>query len=209
MKDLFSEIERCLPEGGDWCPLEKAQALAALVIALRPTRILEVGVWMGGSLVPMLLALKKNGAGHAVAIDPWSVAASVVDEQPANVAWWGTVDHEAAFRTFSQRLDKHGLRPFCEIVRLRSDDVKLPDGVLDLVHIDGSHTMQAFRDVEHFAPLIREGGILVMDDVNWEGSGVAKAVELAKTMDFAELYPLSSGSDPRGCLVMQRVRGGL
>ena len=206
MKDLFAEIERCLPEGGDWCTLPKANALAALVLGLKPTRILEVGVWMGGSLIPMLLALKKNGAGTAIAVDPWSAQVSVAGEDSVNAKWWSSVDHEAAYKAFCARLVKHGLDPFCEVVRLPSDDVKI-DGVLDLAHIDGSHTLQAFRDVQRFAPLVRAGGILVMDDIGWVGGGVDKGVELARTMGFAEIYPLSNGTNPRGCLVMQRVRG--
>ena len=46
------------------------------------------------------------------------------------------------------------------------------------------------------------------DDVGWTGGYVARGVELAKQMGFVEIYPISSGSDPRGCLVMQRVRNG-
>ncbi len=54
----MTDIARCLPEGGDWCSLEKAQSLAALVVGLRPRVVCEIGVWMGGSLVPMLLAMR-------------------------------------------------------------------------------------------------------------------------------------------------------
>ena len=130
----------------------------------------------------MLLALKKNGArprDRDRSVERAGLGGRRRD--PVNAQWWSfPVDHEAAYKAFRARLlVKHGLDPFCEVVRLPSDDVKI-DGVLDLAHIDGSHTLLAFRDVQHFAPLcIRTGGILVMDDIGWVGGGVDKGVELA------------------------------
>lgn len=64
LRSLLDEIARCLPEGGEWCTLDKAETLAAMIVAARPRLVVEIGVWEGGSLIPMLLALQHNGCGR-------------------------------------------------------------------------------------------------------------------------------------------------
>ena len=207
MKHLMEEIERVLPDGGEWCDLTKAQTLASIVIAIRPQTIVEIGVWMGGSFVPMLLALKlldeRNRFGaRAIAIDPWSAAASVAGESDENAVWWGETvgqdGHETAYRAFVTRLERHHLDSYVEIWRKRSDDCAPPRSI-DLIHVDGNHTEQAVRDVERFLPAVRMGGIAVLDDVAWVGGNVSRAVGLARSIGFEDLYPLGTG------LVMQRT----
>lgn len=196
---LFEQIEHCYAEGGDWCTSEKAHTLAALVLSTRPARVVEIGVWLGGSLVPMLLALRELGCGKATAIDPWQASASAQGEDGANAAWWGKVDHEAIYRRFLARLDKHELEPFCDVVRMRSDDAPIVRDV-GILHIDGNHREQALRDVSRYGTHVVVGGFLVLDDVSWEGGHVSKALALAKAGGFEERYPLGTG------VVLQRVR---
>ncbi len=194
LTDLFLEIEHALPAGGDWCDLDKAHTLAAMIVALRPRVVLEIGVWMGGSLVPILMALKHAGSGKAIGIDPWAWTASVADEEDqANAAWWRTVDHEAAYLAFRRRLEVHELEAICEVWRMRSDEAAPPRRI-DLLHIDGNHNEQAVRDVERFAPHVPAGGILVMDDLHWHGGHVGKAHGIAIAMGFEELYALGTGA---------------
>jgi predicted O-methyltransferase YrrM len=204
------EIERCLPEGGDWCGLEKAHSLAALVIGLRPRVICEIGVWMGGSLIPMALALRAlrdidRGAGRdpvgrvVVAIDPWAAQESIAGQDPDNVSWWGSVDHEAAMRAFLARLDQHELRDLCRVERASSSLAPVPPAI-DLLHVDGNHADQARMDVERFAPSVVPGGILVLDDLSWSGDHVRMARDIADSLGFRELHALGTG------IVMQRIR---
>ena len=198
---IFNEIERCLPEGGDWCDLHKAHTLAALVLSTHPKVVVEIGVWMGGSLVPMLIALREVGGGKAVAIDPWNAGVSVRGESEKNATWWGGVDHDKAFDRFGARLIKHGLTQFCEIQRTPSDDASVPPSI-DILHVDGSHTEQAVRDVDRFCPAVKVGGFAILDDVQWAGGAVVRAVAHAELLGFESIYPLGTG------VVMQRRRGG-
>lgn len=205
---LMLEIRAVLKDGGEWCDLEKAHALAAIVLAMRPRVACEIGVWMGGSLVPIALALRAlrdldAAAGRdpvrrrAVAIDPWSREASCTGQEGADEAWWASVDHDAALEVLRGRLDRHRLTEIVEVVRARSDDAPVPEGI-GLLHVDGNHAEQATRDVARFAPAVLSGGVLVIDDLSWRGGHVRAARGLAEGLGFRELYPLGTG------IVMQR-----
>lgn len=182
---------------GGWCSPVKAMALAAIVLELEPTTVVEIGVWTGSSLVPMLLALRHLDKGRAIAIDPWSPAISVQNEAPANRQWWGSVDHDAALAQLRGRLIQHDVARYCEIWRKASDDCQPPTSI-DVLHIDGSHTDQAIRDVERFGSVVRSGGVMVMDDIGWEGGGVDRAIIRAQEIHFRALYQIDQW------LVMQK-----
>jgi len=201
MKELFTEIEHVLPDGGAWCDLHKACTLAAMIVADRPLVVVEIGVWQGGSLVPMLLALRHAGyGGRAVAIDAWENTASLAGQvAEANRKWWGQVDHEAAYQKFLARLDALELRSLCEIVRASSQVAAVPHGI-GLLHVDGNHGEQAVADIARFAPSVRLGGTLVLDDLHWTGGAVTRAYALAERLGFCELYPLGTGC------VMRRMK---
>jgi hypothetical protein len=194
------------------------------VLGLRPHVIVEIGVWMGGSLIPMAIAQReivrhelaispdpwRVPMRHTYAIDPWTTAASVQGQEGANKEWWSLVDHAQARAVFEARLQRHQLDQPYPIVRTLaqpSDDVQpgalgtltKPNAKIDLLHIDGNHAAQAARDVERFAPCVRLGGILVLDDVGWEGDHVRRGVQIARDLGFAELYPLDTG------LILQRT----
>jgi hypothetical protein len=202
MNDLsgpFALIAATWPPSA-WPSLEKCQTLAAMVFALRPTTIVEIGVWTGDSLLPQLFALRELGGERiAWAIDPWSNDASVEGQEGANADWWGQVNHQTAFETFMGRLRRHDVEKITHVVRAKSDEVDpMPIGEIGILHVDGNHAAQAIRDVERFAPSVPIGGMLVMDDLGWEGGAVRRAYDHARELGFVELYPLGTGC------VMQR-----
>jgi predicted O-methyltransferase YrrM len=175
-----------------WPTIAKCQALASLVLANRPAVVVEIGVWTGDSLVPMLLAQKFLGTGQAVAIDPWATDASIAGQGGANAEWWGKVDHDQALALFRNRLAR--LELVCEIMRQRSDDVDPAAwGTIDLVHIDGNHGEQAVRDIERFGGRVPVGGWMVLDDLHWDGGHVTRGRERAVAMGFVDRYPLDNG----------------
>jgi len=200
-RDVLVEIEKCRIEGGEWCTAEKAATLASLIIGLRPKTVVEIGIWMGGSFVPMAMAMKAVGHdGKIVGIDPWSSQASVQGQHGANEKWWGEVDHEVAYRHFMGRLEKSGLLEVSDILRMWSQDAPVPESI-GLLHIDGNHGPAVLSDVRRFAlPAVSPGGIVFMDDVGWEGGHVEQAIRELRGMGFVELYTLDTGA------VFQRVR---
>lgn len=199
---LMSDVTRYLAEGGDWCSVEKAHALAALVVGLRPRVVCEIGVWMGGSLVPMAFALRlvrevevaagRPGDHKIIAIDPWAASESCVGQGGADAAWWAEVDHETAMQAFLGRLDRHRLSHLVDVRRSTSDAAEVPE-MIDILHVDGNHAEQARRDVARFAPSVRQGGILLLDDLNWQGGHVLRSWDLARELGFRDLYPIGTG----------------
>lgn len=173
-----------------WCPLQKALDLAATVIALRPSIVVEIGVYGGKSLLPMALACEAVCHGVVIGIDPWSPVASSEGYTGENAAWWGKLDHEGIYQQFNTAVDRLGLKNRVAVERAKSDDAAAPARI-DLLHIDGQHTEQAIRDVKKYASLVRMGGIVCLDDLGWQNSGVAhvgQAVNALIALGFKLLH---------------------
>jgi predicted O-methyltransferase YrrM len=205
LKALMAEIETAAPGGGSWCSLEKAITLSAIIVGIRPKIVVELGVWMGGSAIPMAIALRRLGVGQLIAIDSWSAEASTSGQEADHLKWWGEIGaegHERALKTFIGRLEKHGITSErCTVVRKRSDEADVPASI-DLLHHDANHGPQAVADIERWAPSVRVGGLLVIDDLHWPGNHVRRARARALELGFVELYPLGTGC------VLQRLHSG-
>jgi predicted O-methyltransferase YrrM len=203
LRNMLFTVEQSLEGAGEWCSVEKAMALALMVVTQRPKVVCEIGVWAGASLLPMAIAAKALGTWidpntdretkcRLVAIDPWSSDASVDGQIPVNANWWSKAPHEWAYTTFMERLERFGVKDIVEVVRMKSDHAP-PPGNLGLLHIDGNHSDQAERDAARFVPNVRPGGIVVLDDINWDGGGPRRAADLIESMGFRPMYELGMG----------------
>lgn len=173
-----------------WCPLQKALDLAAVIIAFRPKKTVEIGVYGGKSLLPMALVCEAIDAGVVIGIDPWSPAASAEGYTGDNASWWGRLDHEGIYRSFTENVKRLGVHNRVAIERAKSDDAAVPVDI-DLLHVDGQHTEQATRDVKRFGANVRIGGLVCMDDLGWQNDGVAhvsQAVDALLALGFIELH---------------------
>jgi hypothetical protein len=192
----ISEVQPSLP---GWCIAQKAEALAAIVIAIRPEVSLEIGIYGGSSFIPIALAHKEIGFGICYGIDPWEPRASMRDETQENAEWWGNQDYPKLYSDFMTKIKELGLENCTRIIRDISDNVT-PPGIIDLLHIDGNHSEQSICDVSRFVPNVRVGGICVMDDLDWATGKVRLAEQRLLTMGFKKLYPLGTGG------VYQRIK---
>lgn len=160
-----------------WCSHQKASILVDLITKIRPAKIVEIGVWAGKSLIPMAYALKTLGNGKIYGIDPWSSEESVVDvKSEANRAYWAWVDHEAVMNGLIIRIKEFELLDQVELIRSTSQDAPLINDI-DLLHIDGNHSeVTSYIDVTKWAPLVRPGGWIIVDDISWfEAGGFTQA----------------------------------
>lgn len=156
-----------------WCSQEKAAILIDLVLKYKPETIVEIGVWGGKSLVPMACALKANNKGKIYGIDPWSSQASLqglINEE--NKGFWSWVDHEGVMRGLIDKIDEFELGAYIDLIKatsLAADPI--PD--IDILHIDGNHSDEtSYIDATKWVPLVKNGGLIIFDDITWTENGV-------------------------------------
>jgi len=153
-----------------WCSEEKATRLFDLVRAERPTVLVEVGVFGGRSLLPMAYACRENGHGRVTGIDAWdAIAATEYATEEVNDRWWTDIDYTAVKASYLRYMLDAGLAAQVRSIEADARRVASAFDCIDLLHIDGAHSlMAAATDVVNYVPRVRPGGIVVFDDVDWD-----------------------------------------
>lgn len=201
---LKVQLEQNIEKIQGWCSVPKAIALAGLTLQLKANHVAELGVFAGRSLLPMALALQVFGRGMVIGIDPYSATESIRNESPENKEWWGKLDHSAIKNQFLNLIKHFRLEGYVRLIETTSDDADVSNLIFDLVHVDGSHTVQALHDAKKFGPLVVVGGAIVLDDLFWTGGGPLLALEELKSQGFEECFRVVKDSD--NWCVMRRMR---
>lgn len=174
--NLQTYIDNDLPKMHGWLSPKKVSEIAKVVLAEKAKTVVEIGVYAGRNLISQALAMKylaESGYnGKVIGIDPWSNKAAVDGWSDQNADFWSKVDLEQIMGGCKRTLRLLGLDPWVEIVRATSDDafeqLKPRNLVIDVLIIDGNHSQeQSCRDVRNYVPLVRPGGHIFFDDVNW------------------------------------------
>ncbi len=202
-RKLCSLITTTIPTMDGWTTIPKACALAGLTLAMKPVSVVEIGIWAGRSLLPVAMAMKTLGSGVITGIDPYSPQISAQNEFGENAVWWGAQDHKAIKAKFLNFVRYFQVEQHVRHIEMPSDQVELNVQPM-LLHIDGSHTDQAVRDAEKFGKLIPLGGVAVLDDINWVGGGVLRAIDTLEDMGFVEV--LRRTTEGENWNIMQRVK---
>jgi predicted O-methyltransferase YrrM len=170
---LKAKIFAAMAELEGWCSQEKASIVTDMIVSAKPEVIVEIGVFGGKSLVPMAFALKYNKKGKIYGVDPWSTTSSADGMDGANLEWWSTIDHNNILQGLQEKIVKFKLQNYIELIRLTSEDCpEIPN--VDMLHIDGNHSEKAsYLDVIKWVPLVKSGGIIIFDDVNWSTTKLA------------------------------------
>jgi len=122
------------------------QLLYALVVALSPARILEIGTHQGGSALIIGAALDEIGAGSLVCVD----LDPIVTEEA-----WQRIAHRATLL--------RGASP-AVLVEART----AAGGLFDLAFIDGDHEFPGvIRDIEGVLPLLADHAYLLFHDAHF------------------------------------------
>lgn len=205
--NLYDQIAEVCASPHGWCTETKARTLAALVIGTRPKIIVEIGVWSGKSLLPMALACREIGHGVVIGIDPYEASASIEGQEAANVKWWGAQPHQQMHDDFLVDVTRRGLQNVVRLIRDRSDNVTPPDNI-GLLHADGNHGPQAMRDIQRFAPHVRDGGFIVLDDLHWSSGDVGASMNTLLAAGFTELFSVvgPEGNSRNDWGVFQKLR---
>ena len=182
-----SMISTAIPTMDGWCTSEKALTLAGLVLQMKPKLCLEIGTYAGRSFLPILWALKENGGGKAIGIDPYDAKVSSEQEFPGNSEWWATLDHGLIEKKFHAFLKAFGVAQYAEIIKKKSSDVDFPNEI-DIAHIDGGHCEGGFLDIQRITPKMRIRGVVVLDDIQWVGGAVLRGIDHLLENGYVECY---------------------
>jgi predicted O-methyltransferase YrrM len=168
---LEQKIHQWVAESDGWTSLERCLELAQLVLDENPKYIVELGVFGGRSFIPQALALKELNQPGAIAIgiDPWKKESALEDENEANRAWWASIDLDAIQAKFMRGIWHYDVEQWIAVIRARSQDVVgiMPQDI-GLLTIDGNHAeTPSTRDAHNYLPLVKSGGIVIMDDCDW------------------------------------------
>jgi predicted O-methyltransferase YrrM len=204
LENTITSYIRGNPHG--WCSISKALRMAELVFTEKPKLVVEIGVFGGRSLIPQALALQElNAGGKAVGIDAWSTAAALEALDPGNftdkqhIDWWSRVPMESIFAAAKNGLDRYKLHDFCALVRDRAENQAKNYSGIDILHIDGQHTVEvSCRDVRLWLPQVRPGGHIWFDDSDWYEVQEAQA-KLSEACDVVDEY--NERAQPGGCCV--------
>lgn len=165
------------PVGSMWAV--EGQVLYALVRALKPKQIVEIGVHMGASTTHLRAAVRANGVGHVISIDKWAGAGSLI---PNDLADYGTLIFDDGLRA---------------IGGLKKNSV-------DFMFEDAIHSFSEVRDIwTAIAPKCRKGAMLASHDAMHptEGEMVRGGVKAAG-FDQARSYLI----EPSDCgLILART----
>lgn len=173
-----------------WCSPQKAATLIDLVFKTQAKTIVEIGVFGGKSLIPMAFALKAQGEGIVIGIDPWSAAESTVGEMDeANREWWAKIDHEAIYQGLKGSVKEFKLQKHVRLIKASSAEAEAIPSI-DILHIDGNHSeVTSVFDVLKWVPMVRSGGLIIFDDLDWATTKKASSLldEYAdKLFDYKE-----------------------
>lgn len=189
---ILPDIERwgALP---GWAQQDKMHAMAELILEEKVERAVEIGVFGGRSLFPMLGAMRAKGSGRVYAIDAYQHQAT---QDGGADATYDDHDLDLYYRNLLAKIEEEKLGDYVTVLRDRSENVvdRFEDGSLDLVHVDGNHSTEAStRDVRLYLPKLKSGGYLWMDDSYWDSLqpalGLAReSCVLVKDYGFHQLW---------------------
>lgn len=179
-----------------WCSVEKAIAMADLIVEHKPRLCVEIGVFAGRSIVPQAMALNYLGNGGIVyGIDPWNrFEGAAGDDDEKNKSWWESIDINGIHNYAVDQIWGRDLQNRCVLIRAPSYACYGLFDNIDILHIDGNHAdPSAQRDVRLYVPRVKPGGFVWFDDANWHQTQNAVNMmgnycDLVKSVESCNLY---------------------
>jgi O-methyltransferase len=189
-------IERAMPYTITGVPRLQATVDAARYCVRRgiPGAFAECGVWLGGSVLAMLLTLQKDGAAPRDVYlydtfegmtEPTEADTSRYQESALEI--WQTA-REAGTKAFpeffeNEQFTEDGVRQVVESSGYPSEHLHLVPGKVEetlpehapeqlaLLRLDTDWYESTRHELEHLYPRLSPGGVLIIDDYgHWEGA---------------------------------------
>lgn len=183
---------------------DRIQIVEAIIKRYGHRRVCEIGVWKGEFSRKILDGCPCVESYYM--IDPWKKLEEW--NKPFNVKDSAFEDvYDEAMRNIDGWLDR------CVVLRGRTTDVieNIEDGSLDLIYIDGDHTLRGISVdlIASFAKL-RDGGVIVGDDFSptiWQHSKEFEpTLVFPFAIHFAEAHRLPIFAMPFNQFVIPKVK---
>lgn len=180
-----------------WCSQEKMVKMTSLILATKPQKVVEIGVFYGKSLICQAMALKKNKLGKIYGIDAWDAAfATQYMTNDIDINWWNTINYDHVYDTFCSNITEAGVEYFVDIIKDNSNNaLSYINFEIDILHIDGNHEeLPSCENVLNYVPKIKKHGFLWFNDANWSQS--RKAIDLIENKYQLQLIDKAQSEDP-------------
>lgn len=179
---LLREIENLLERipsdyFGGGTLLEKCHLMSHLAAQKRLSPYVEIGVYRGRSFFPLALTARSYG-GKAYGIDPYTREDAFESDVDPEVkksidSVIREMDFDAVHREVEDLIQELGMQDVAQILRMTSGQAlgffQEQNISIGMLHVDGNHdTRFVMQDVELYMPMVEPGGIVVMDDTNWD-----------------------------------------
>lgn len=166
--DLIEQVD-------GWCTPYKASVLYKLALLEGVQLGVEIGIYGGKSLFPVAQAFKHKGYGIHYGIEAWDNEVAVeTPTNEANDAWWRDLDLKGIKQRFLENMMRLEMGGEIAVIQAPSDvSFQLFSshrfrGKVDLLHIDGAHSVnESLHDVSNWTKIVRPGGFVILDDINW------------------------------------------
>lgn len=148
--------------------------------AIRNGAIVEIGVWKGASLIPILDICRVNNT-RVWAVDIWlREDGSPPPLPPCHYGHPSWPLSPERFEAFMENLRAAGHADLVTVVRDSSAGAaaRFDDGFFDMIYIDACHQYECVKtDILSWLPKLKPGGLIAGDDFNRRHPGVVRAVE--------------------------------
>ena len=177
LRNLRQIVDRIPVDLGGGCPLSKSFLMSYLTLEFNLRNYVEIGVYRGRSFFPMAYSVQLTG-GIAYGIDPYEYQAAKEYDLAEDISisvnnFMASLDFPEIYNVVKNLQQELGLSDNSEIVRQPSSQAieyfQQNNITIDMLHINGNHdTMQVMEDIDLYLPFVRNGGFVVMDDINFD-----------------------------------------
>ena len=160
----------------------QSPAFEELLARTKPTRIIEVGTWKGGSAIHMAMLARKLGiTPEIICVDTWLGAVEFWTDQKDPTRYlalkcrngFPTVYYQFVANVIHQGCTDL-ITPFPQTATIAALWFRRHGVRADLIYIDGSHEEEdVYADLVGYWDLVRPGGLLAGDDWSWDGVRIA------------------------------------
>lgn len=157
-------------------------AFGELIEKIRPTRLIEVGTWKGGSALTLASHIDRLGLdAEILCVDTWLGALEMwtdLDDADRHASLNLKNGYPTLYYTFLGNVVRAGhqnrITPFPVPSVTAAQWCALHGVKADMIYIDGSHEEEdVYQDLVSWWDLVRDGGVLFGDDWTWDGVRLA------------------------------------